>query len=161
MRFLEKNLEDIIWESDNEKLREKGFDISGVKKRQLKIGNYGIADIVTFKKTYRPWGSILTVTVYELKKDKAGISAFLQAVRYCKGISSYFKENKPNLNFELNIVLCSKEIDKNSDYIFLSELINSDECYSLNSLSNYSFNYTLDGIEFKEEKGYDIINKGF
>jgi hypothetical protein len=31
MHFLEKDLENIIWESDNEKLRERGFFINGKK----------------------------------------------------------------------------------------------------------------------------------
>lgn len=50
MNFLEKNLEDIIYETNNKYLRERGLFINGIKKRQLRIGNYGIADIVTFKK---------------------------------------------------------------------------------------------------------------
>ena len=165
MEFLEKDLETIIWESDNEKLQEKGLDISGKKYRQLRIGNYGIADLVTIEKCYYPFSSsepYLNITVYELKKEKAGISAFLQAIKYCKGIKSYLEIKKPNILFKLNVVLCSKKIDTESDYIYLCDLISSsDDSNLLNSLTNYSFKFSIDGIEFKEEREYNLINKGF
>jgi hypothetical protein len=56
MNFLEKNLEDIIFETHENKLRDRGLEISGKKLRQLRIGNYGIADMITYtriKKYFR------------------------------------------------------------------------------------------------------------
>lgn len=164
MQFLEKDLENIIWESDNEKLKQKGFLINGKKLRQLRIGNYGIADLITFEKRhefYTGSSSYLNITVYELKKEKAGISAFLQAIRYCKGISSYLDDKKPNLLYKLNIVICAKQIDILSDYIFLTDLINNEDFSVLNCVLNYSFTYDIDGIKFKKESGYNLTNKGF
>jgi hypothetical protein len=161
MKFLEKDLELIIWESDNEKLNEKGLPISGKKLRQFKIGNYGIADLITYEKKHLFGYPFLEITVYELKKEKVGISAFLQAVRYCKGISTYFKDNRPNIDFKLKIILCAKEVDKQSDYIFLTDLIFTDDNGYISKLENYSFDYGIDGIEFKKERGYDLIQKGF
>ena len=165
MEFLEKDLESIIWESNNEKLQVKGLNVSGKKYRQLRIGNYGIADLVTIQRDYHEVEKILpylNITVFELKKDKAGISAFLQALKYCKGIKTYLEDYKPNIYFKLNIVLCSKKIDTESDYIYLCDLISgSDDSNLLNSLTNYSFSFSIDGINFKEEKGYNLINKGF
>jgi hypothetical protein len=163
MKFLEKDLEQIIWESSNEKLQEKGLLIMGKKLRQLKIGNYGIADLVTIERIQHDFlkGSYLYITVFELKKEKAGISAFLQALRYCKGISSYLNKKKPSLRYKLNIVLCSKEIDTTSDYIFLTDLIESESFGVLNSVKNYSFNYSIDGIEFKMQYNYGLTNEGF
>jgi hypothetical protein len=73
MKFLEKDLEDIIWEASNERLQENGLDISGKKYRQLRIGNYGIADIVSVTKPYyheyfkKHQKGI--ITIYELKKE--------------------------------------------------------------------------------------------
>ena len=163
MKFLEKDLEEIIWESDNEKLQERGLLISGKKLRQLRIGNYGIADLVTLERSYECFDNLpyLHITVFELKKEKAGISAFLQAVRYCKGLSTYLEKTKPNLNYKLNIVICAKEIDTNSDYIFLTDLIESESYSIINSVLNYSFTYDIDGITFKRESNYDLTNKGF
>lgn len=112
------------------------------------------------KKTF----PFLNITVFELKKEKAGISAFLQAVRYCKGIKTYLDEKKPNIQFKLDIVLSSKEIDIQSDFVFLLDLIKDDyESPSgmLSSLYAYSFKYDIDGIIFKKVQGYNLSDKGF
>lgn len=78
MQFLEKDLENIIWETNNKKLQEKGLLIEGKKFRQLRIGNYGICDILTVQReNYYLGFSYLNITIYELKKEKAGILAFL------------------------------------------------------------------------------------
>ena len=52
MNFLEKDLEEIIYNTDKEMLTERGLPYHPFEtfKRQLKIGNYGIADLVSFKK---------------------------------------------------------------------------------------------------------------
>ena len=53
-------------------------------------------DLITVDKQYcslngTRWIPYLNITVFELKKDKVGISAFFQAIRYCKGIKSYLE----------------------------------------------------------------------
>lgn len=168
MNFLEKDLEDIIWESDNEKLQQRNLEINGKKFRQLKIGNYGILDLLTVEKKYYPCFGVLMpyldITVYELKKEKVGVSTFLQAIRYVKGIKTYLEEKKPNIEFKLHISLCAKEVDIHSSFIFLLDLIDSENDVPnsmLNSISAYSFDYLLDGINFKSHYGYDLTNKGF
>ena len=47
MRFLEKDLEQIIHESGMDQLNERGLPIDGKMFRQMRIGNYGIADLIT------------------------------------------------------------------------------------------------------------------
>src|SRR5689334_20163596 len=97
MRFLEKNLEDIIYEADLDSLHSRGLTIHGKRLRQVKIGNYGIADLITIERdvfnyayavqdTIKPF---ITVTVFELKKEIVNIHTFLQAVKYLKGIKRY------------------------------------------------------------------------
>ena len=119
MEFLEKDLEEIIFEADRNDLIERGLNIRGKLFRQLKIGNYGIADLVEvsrFRKDGWHEGSQieprLFITVYELKKDKIGISAFLQALGYLKGIRQYLRVRKPNIEFILHIVLIGREMTK-------------------------------------------------
>lgn len=170
MNFLEKDLEQIIWESDNEKLKEKNLPISGKKFRQLRIGNYGVLDLMTVEKE-DTWCYVLNervpylnITVYELKKEKVGISAFLQAIKYCKGIKSYISERKPNFCFKLNIVLVAKEVDLNSDFIYLTDLLDhkySDDFGVISSVENFSFSYDINGILFKQHHSYNLTNKGF
>ena len=165
MKFLEKDLETIIWETSNELLEERDFYIRGKKNRQLKIGNYGVADLVTFEKQYyysQKTNPFLNITVYELKKEKIGISAFLQAIRYCKGIKSYLEDNKPNIKFVLNIVLCAKDIDLSGDFVYLTDLLYSENNFGqINSIDYYTFTYDFNGINFKQHSGYNLINKGF
>jgi len=50
MNFLEKNLETILIETPNELLRNRGLKIYGKKRNQVRLGNYGIADLITLKK---------------------------------------------------------------------------------------------------------------
>ena len=170
MTFLEKDLEQIIWESDNLKLQEKRLPIVGKKYRQLRIGNYGILDLMTVEKEYY-WDEdrnsnlpILKITVYELKKEKVGISAFLQSLRYCKGIKSYLQKYKPNIVFELNVVLIAKEVDLSGDFIFITDLFDveySNTPEVINSVKFYSFDFDINGITFKNHYGYDLTDKGF
>lgn len=166
MKFLEKDLEEIIYEShknNKKELYEKGLPTIGKMHRQLRIGNYGIADLVTFNKCFSYYhdSNCLKITVYELKKEKAGISAFLQAVRYCKGISQYVKFRNKDICLSFEIVLCAKEIDTNSDFIFLNDFM-SDSWIGVGiHLSCYSYSYGLNGIKFKLEHGYSLTNDGF
>lgn len=163
MTFLEKDLEDIIWEADNEVLIQKGLDIKGKKYRQLRIGNYGISDLITVRKKYlHGLFPYLEITVFELKKEKVGISAFLQSLKYCKGIQTYLTEKRPNIEFSLKIVLASKEVDTDGNFIFLTDLIqNENTLGNISDINFYSFKYEIDGIKFKKEYGYDLVNKGF
>lgn len=160
MNFLEKDLEEIIWESDEVKLFEKGFYISGKKFRQLKIGNYGVADIVTFNRHYSDRSHII-ISIYEFKRDSAGISAFFQAVRYMKGIDRYLKRRDVNFSYSFNIILCARKIETN-DYIYLADFISRD-CNKggLVGLYSFSYEYDIDGITFEQMENYSLENEGF
>ena len=172
MEFLEKDLEQLIWEADKEKLNERGLYIPGKLKRQLRIGNYGVADLVSFEREIYYESGIdtifkypfLRITVYELKKEKIGISAFLQAINYCKGIKTYIEKNKPNMSYSLNVVLVGKSIDNSGSFIYLEDLINQDSykpTNALNSVNFYTYKYSLEGLKFKSESAYNLTNKGF
>ena len=104
MDFFEKDLEEIIFNADKEKLRKKGLDVYGKLYRQLRIGNYGVADLVEVRKSYKEddyaknkYIPILIITIYELKKDIVGISAFFQSINYLKGIMSYMSKHHKNI----------------------------------------------------------------
>lgn len=168
MNILEKDLEEIIEKASFEELYKKGIYLQGICKRQLKIGNYGVADLIYFSRDYdcdyRNEKYIntnyLNINICELKKDKAGISAFLQAVRYAKGIQHYLEKRK-FYNFKIEITLIAPKIDTSSDYIFLTDLISSNVNGCINKVNNYSFKYCLNGIEFQREERYYLSNTGF
>lgn len=165
MKFLEYDLEEIIYNTENEKLRDRGLGIFGLKIRQPRIGNYGIADIITIDRSCEDsidyTDPFVNITIYELKKENINLSAFMQAIGYCKGISSYMEKFYPDIYYKLDVKLIGRKIDTGSSFVYLPELITSSvsDFGTLNSISNYTYNYDYDGISFKEEYGYKLVDE--
>ena len=167
MTFLEKDLEDIIFNAPIQELENRGLQIPKLKKRQLRIGNYGIADIVGVERDLScpPHldSSYLRFSIFELKQKKITITTFLQAIRYAKGITSYLAKYKDLSTEEYKISLCLiGQTVCMSDFIYLADLMsnNWESSFGLD-LSIYTYSYGFDGIYFKRIKGYDLIKKGF
>ena len=158
MNLLEKDLEDIIYESlkdsdQSVELAVRGFPlinqrpVSGDRvkpfliKRQLNISDYGIADIVTVD---RIPGDKSVITIYELKKGAIGYNALFQALRYVAGIRANLFDRGTEDCYEIRIVLIG------------SKLIEDDWLYMFQFKFNiivmlYTFNYTLTGLCFEDE----------
>tara|TARA_R110000796_G_C14502384_1_gene429013 strand:- start:572 stop:1108 length:537 start_codon:yes stop_codon:yes gene_type:complete len=178
MEFLEKDLEEIIYNAykdypiGDSPLYEKGLDINGFIKRQVRVGDYGVADLVTLEKGFShqiypffencyhigknniEYEKAIRITVYELKKDKIGISAFLQAVNYAKGIKEFLLKRGYSTNqIDLRIVLIGKTVDVSGSFIFLTDLFYQ--------ISFYTYKYDFNGIYFTEEKDYRMNNPKF
>lgn len=180
MTFLEKDLEQIVWESDNKKLQDRGLEIEGKKFRQLRIGNYGIADIVTLSKAplidyveqevmYNR--QIITINVLEFKKDTLDIETFLQAARYIRGIQRYVERNAlfHGHTIQYAMTLVGRKLDILSGFSFLPELMfnpmdDSDLYANIDrptDLSIYTYSYDLDGISFEQQNEYTLTEEGF
>ena len=162
MNFLEKDLEDIVFNTDTDLLQKRGLDIHGKRYRQLRIGNYGIADIVTVKKVSQPvfrngellfMDRTLKIEVYELKQNEISINTFMQAIRYCAGINDYISRFR-NKIFEIDFSIC----------LIGRSLTGGDFCYTpdfLHNLRMFTYDYDFDGIVFNQEDGYYLDNNGF
>jgi len=165
MDFLEKDLEEIIYTSSREQLEKKGLYITGKLYRQLRIGNYGIADLVSMDRSKHPAlkkiDPILTITIYELKKDNIGISAFLQAIGYMKGIKRYLEKRNFSFDVEFEIVLIGNKLDTRSTFSYLSDLIPCNFYFATDFLRCYTYSYSIDGIEFNYEDDYKLKDEGF
>lgn len=186
MRFLEKNLEDIIFETDNELLRNRDLWIFGNKKRQVNIGNYGIADIITWqierddcpvncnnyseqkcKECNKSWKyekiNNLKIQIIELKQSEINIGAFLQAVRYLKGIKRYFEYRNFYHKVSFEIILIGEKINTNTGFDFIPDLfeINCDDYQSDESIRFYTYKYEIDGLKFNRESGYYLKDENF
>jgi len=169
MEFLEKDLEQIIFESSKELLEEKGLTINGKLFRQLRIGNYGIADLITIDRCYKEnWSSdkiiiepFVKINVIELKQNKIDINSFLQAIGYLRGIKSYIEQRRIFRDYDIvyQIILIGKSIDLNNQFCYLCDLLPAVNGYSF--LELYTYLYAIDGIKFKYQYGYDLTNKGF
>ena len=62
---------------------------NGCVLRQLNLGDYGVADIVTID--VESVGAYPIVTVYELKQGKIDAAALVQVLRYKKGLSHFLE----------------------------------------------------------------------
>lgn len=174
MNFLEKDLEEIIYTSGRDALEKRGLTINGKLLRQVKIGNYGIADLVEFTRpSYdgpnREWFIPGRITIYELKKEQIGIAAFLQSLSYAQGILEYLRYKKKNKQYIIDIVLIGKEVDDKGSFCFIENiLLVQNDYYDKKTnfeekgiISFYKYKYGMDGLYFENMSGYDLTNKGF
>lgn len=178
MDFLEKDLEQIIYQTLKSKngygkLYKRGLcfsydqeTMSFLKlKRQVGIGNYGTADILAVNRyqdcpvdNLEPF---LEISIFELKKNIINIDTLLQVAKYYKGIKRYIEDYR-NKCFDLhfNLILIGKEVDINSDFIYLFDIFNS-----LEYIHFYTFlyDYNFDGIKFTETtlSDYKLSDEGF
>ena len=141
MNFLEKNLEDIIWESP-EQCYARGLRIpagNGIKLRQLNLAPYGIADLVYISIDKGP---AVRITVIECKKDVVDIATYGQACRYQTALSEYahkYFRNYDSVEFER--ILIGKRVDKRQDFL---HVLSADYDTSV-----YTYSYKHDGIYFE------------
>jgi hypothetical protein len=172
MTFLEKDLEDIIFQATREQLKERNLFVRGKRFRQFKIGNYGIADLVTIERPYYHTGIENhckgTITIYELKKDSIGINTFNQLIRYANGIKLYLEERDLLNYYNISLVAIGKDIDLSTSFCYLPNLFNQDISevavgYSdlIVTFNAYKYSYNFDGISFDKISGYHLENNGF
>lgn len=130
MKFLEKHLEEIIYNATPDELHKRG--------------------LFTLVNPAEPSPNLL-VDVFELKKDKIGISAFLQAVGYARGIKSYLDHR--GIDSEVRITLIGREIDSSGCFVLIPSVFDN--------VRFYTYDYGIDGIKFKSHNEYWLSNEGF
>lgn len=149
MKFLEKDLENIIYDAaqtniGREKLRERGLDLHGVTFRQVDLGDYGIADLVNIHVERSETGTYWRFSIIELKKGKIDINAVMQACRYKtalrKFVLKHFDASDYSVSF--NIVMIGDSIEKDNDFVFLYNF--------LRDVKIYTYDYKLSGLFFYE-----------
>lgn len=158
MNFLEKDLEEIIYHADKKLLADRGLTITGKLKRQLKIGNYGICDLVEISKDEK-----IEINIIELKQNEINVNSFMQAIGYLRGAID-FLERKRNYNLRsirknycFAITLIGRKINFNDNFCYLTKCLNSDTF----TLRVYTYDYDIDGIIFNEHDNYSLIDNGF
>lgn len=158
MTISEKELEDMIFNADNEQLGHRGLWLPKNLRRQVRIGNYGIADIVGMERPYVENETKIPaeICIVELKKDEINIDTFIQAVRYAKGILRYF-EYKKYLKPNIKIKLIGSSIQEGNGFIYLPDLINEESF----SVQLYTYKLFFDGIYFRKYLNYCLNGEGF
>lgn len=177
MNFLEKDLEQVIYEAPDEFI-ELNFGVKGKRYRQQKIGMYGRSDLIFVERK----NSIdidfpnrktkilecgLGISILELKRDQINTDTLLQAIRYAKGIQMFLQERK-FYNYYFNIILCGRSIDLNSNFIYMTDLFNNHEESSIidfnmqiKSINVYTYDYEFDGLKINQKQGYHLTNNNF
>jgi len=155
MNFLECNLEKIILNTDNKLLQQRGLLISGKKRSQVKIGNYGIADIVTHRRD----NQCLIIDILELKRNAIDLNSLDQSLRYARGIQRYFQIRHFE-NYKIQITLVGSSIANSDGLIYLTDLVYSDEIGCINNISLFTYDYDFDGISFSLHNDYRLKNEG-
>lgn len=151
LNFLEKDLEDIIFETDNNILKNRGLSIRGYKFRQVNMGLYGVADIININKSYFDTNGLetlpfLKINIIELKKDAVDINTFFQSIKYARYLQLYFE--KRDIDIRIEFTLIGKYIDTKNEFCYLSSVFDN--------VKFYTYKYQHDGIYFHYRCGYQI-----
>lgn len=153
MKILEKDLKKIIWESENKELRERGFPIAwGAKRLQdLKIGNYGTADMIFSDRV----DGNLNISILVFKEGKIGISAFLEAIRLQKGINQFLNRRKglQQKQVQIYLLLIGSEIDTSGSFCYLPDIYYN--------IGVYLYSLDINGLSFNRSNGHKLNNEGF
>lgn len=154
MNFLERNLEDIIYENSltkegREKLRERGLVVEGKMYRQVDIGGFGRIDLLECGFTKNKNNILVPYTIiYELKRNEISVEALMQACRYVCGIKSHLTEYIPMEMIgkrgrpSLFVKLIGEKFNNTTDFMFLYSNMRR-------FVEAYTFDYNIDGISFR------------
>ena len=153
MKILEKDLKQIVWESNLDELRYRGFPVASTGKmfKDLKIGNYGSADMILVDRV----DGNFNISICVFKEGKIGLAALLEAIKLQKGIDSFLRERKgfrsDLLHFYINLI--GSEIDTSGSFCFIPDLYIE--------ISYYLYYLDLNGLSFTSSDGHRLIDEGF
>lgn len=156
MDFLEKDLESIIYEASQTKegrnlLKNRNLQLrpSGKMFRQVRLGTYGVADLVDVSIEYEinecSRLRSLYVEIIELKRGVIDYSALGQACRYLTAVKELSESINHKKFYECNfhITLIGSKLDVKGDdsFVFLYNELND-------VVDAFTYNYALNGINF-------------
>lgn len=170
MNVLEHEIEEIIEQysltkDGCDKISERGLPVNSSLLRQVRIGGYGIIDLMSVRATFKSENILIELSVYELKKDKVDIGSVLQLCRYMSGIEHLLNDHKSYLESKHGMKMClyptygyliGKKIDTRDDIVYLYDHLDED-------ISIYEYSIDLDkGILFKEvNRGWTLTEPEF
>jgi hypothetical protein len=175
MKLQKKDLEKIILESGRDSLVNRELFYEGKLYNQFKIGNYGVADFIAFRrprynellKTIDGGREKGTIKIIVLKNEMISISAFLQGIRLIRGVQRYLEIRNKEQYYDLSLTIIGSQIDRNSDIMFLPSIITAHNDiptigYNVDiDLLFLTYDFRVDGIWFHHEYGYALKNEGF
>jgi hypothetical protein len=169
MDFLERDLEDIVFNAMQspegiDHLQERGLDFchsedTFLAKRQLKIGNYGVCDIITMSKfdtriddALGFMQSLVFIQVCELKRGQIDVKTLIQVKRYIAGVKQYMGMYHPKLKIHVSGLLIGRSLCTD-EWVYLID--------GIDDVIMQTYSYGIDGIEFKTIRGpYTLVDNG-
>jgi hypothetical protein len=130
--FLEKTLEDIIYNYSH-KIHEQGFcEFYLNKERQFRLPSGRIIDILTWEIK----GDVLYFKIIELKRGCCDEAAFWQGLAYLNEFVAYIYPHFSNIRSK--IILCGRSISENIENLLMVT----------GHAHAYVYKYAYDGIRF-------------
>jgi hypothetical protein len=115
----------------------------------VKIGNYGIADLVTLSRFTQ---HSVFIEVIELKRGEVNIDTYIQANRYLSGIKRYIERFHPKLRVVYSTTIIGRSINL-GDWVYLID--------DAPNLKVITYKYDIDGISFSSHSKYFLKDEGF
>jgi len=138
MELLERELQQLIMETPNEKLWERGLQLTGEKRSEVNLGNYGRADIICADIKREKGAATFNIYVLELKKGMITVDAVVQVSRYFTKIENYLSQRFPNSEIKVFPILIGSDFTNDVGFI---------HGHSFMSLILYSFD--SNGLHFR------------
>ncbi|GAB3701247.1 hypothetical protein GCM10027592_29160 [Spirosoma flavus] len=172
MEISEKEIETMIWEAAGTEagrkfLTERGLEISGTMLRQVGLGNYGVADLITMSFNWYghklPNGSReCAIDIYELKKEAIDVNALGQALRYMEAVRHFLGELNLNLHLYFGIHLIGKSINHSQNFLPLVRTVSNAQEFECSTVFLYEYKFDFDGIRFHRTEGsnYSMSDNG-
>jgi hypothetical protein len=152
MDFLEKDLEDILYNSSQEEIKKRGlryFEHHFIQ-RQFVLGNYGITDLVTI--VFVPNRPFI-ITIYELKNKIVNSNSWWQIIRYIRGIEHFLEASGiSSRKYCIRGVLIGRAVELSGEVGYIP--------YIESNISIYTYDYRLDGIYFERHLGTYLKSPG-
>lgn len=138
MELLERELQQLIMETPNEKLWERGLQLAGKKRSEVNLGTWGRADIICSNIQRNKGAATFYIYLLELKKGMITVDAVVQVCRYYTAIENYLSQRFPNSEIKVFPILIGSDFTNGVGFIHTCSLIN---------LIMYSYDY--DGLHFR------------
>lgn len=146
MDFLEKDLEDIIWNAaqtnvGREELKRRGLEIHGKMYRQVNLGGYGRCDLLAISID----GKNVCVHIYELKKGELSTSTLAQVLKYKRAVLDVLLGKLHNHQISIKCTIVGR-----STNVYLERILSAIEVDSL------IYSYDVNGLFF--DGGWKFID---
>jgi len=170
MGILEKDLENFLFAKlCNSKSKGGSVNLPGIYipapylvRKQFKIGNYGICDIITLIRCKED--PKLLITIYELKQNDINIDALIQLVRYMKGVLMWLDKytDKAFADYRIDGMLIGRSIVP-GDWTHLFNYFLQLKGGALGCIQAVTYDFNFYGAVFEEHPLWNtgLSNPGF